>query len=233
MIKMEVHSHRNGQVDLNTEYLSGDKIMGMNIDFNDQLEKVYSIELPEELWGEKTFKLLHIGDTHSVTYPYYKQFIKMVKPDIIVHTGDTADEVKVGAKPETKPEYLEKIQKLLDILKTANCKIYWIPGNNDLPEEIARRAPFIEIVQPDTVMNIQGVDICVTHSGDQITKNAQIYLYGHGRRAANGTIERGMAGKDALCLNVMWNIYVVTLPELKIYEFERPEYGDGVWKVWK
>lgn len=224
------HNYGNDISYLPKHMVSTNKVMGMDIDFNDKFGKLYPIELPGELREEKNVKLLHIGDTHSVTYPYYKQIIKMVKPDIIVHTGDTADEVKVERIPGTKGEYLEKIQELLDILEEAKCKIFWIPGNNDLPEEIAKRAPFIEIVQPDTVLDIQGVDICMTHSREQITKDAEIYLYGHGRRAANDIIEKSMGKTDALYLNVMWNSYVLTLPEKKLYEFERPEFRDGVWK---
>lgn len=210
--------------------ISSNKIMGMDIDFDIYLKKTYQISLPEKLREEKGVKLLHIGDTHSITYPYYTQIIKMVRPDIIVHTGDSADEVKVGRIPGTEAEYLEKVQVLLDILKDAKCKVYWVPGNNDLPKEIAKRAPFIEVVQPDTVLQIEGVDFCLTHSKEQITKKADIYLYGHGRRAENGELEKRVPGSDALYLNVMWNTYVCVLPQKDIYEFTRPEYKDKIWK---
>lgn len=189
----------------------------------------YHIELPDELKETTQKKLLHIGDTYSVTYPYYKQLIQEIKPDIIVHTGDTADEVKVGRIPETKEEYLTKVQVLLDILKESGSKVYWIPGNNDLPEEIAKRAPFIEIVQPDTVLEIEGIKICVTHSKEQITQKASVYLYGHGRRAENGKVEQKSAGNQALCLNSLWNVYVCILPEFQVYELERPEYSYHIW----
>lgn len=209
--------------------VSSNKVMGMDIDFNAKFGELYPIELPTKLREEKSVKLLHIGDTHSITYPYYKQIIKMVKPDIIIHTGDTVDEVKVGRIPGTESEYLEKAQVLLNILKESEKKVYWIPGNNDLPEEIAKRAPFIEVVQPDTVLHIEGVDVCVTHSREQISKKADIYLYGHGRRAETGRLEQREYGSDSLYLNVMWNIYVCVLPQRELYEFERPEYREKIW----
>ena len=220
----------NDRTHLPGNMVTCNKIKGMDIDFDATYSDLYPIGIPDKLREEKAIKLLHIGDTHSETYLYYKQIIQMVKPDIIVHTGDTADEVKVGRMPETREEYLEKIQELLDILKKAGCKVYWIPGNNDLPDEIANRAPFIEVVQPDTILNLEGVDICVTHSKEQITKKADIYLYGHGRRAANGELEKRTPGSDVLYLNVVWNTYVLTLPQKELYEFERPEYRKGIWE---
>lgn len=207
------------------------KIKGADIDFDATYSDLYPIEIPEKLREERTTKLLHIGDTHSETYLYYKQMIQMVKPDIVVHTGDTADEVKVGRMPETREEYLTKIQEFLDILKGAGCRVYWICGNNDLPEEIVKRAPFIEVVEPDTVLQLEGIDICVTHSREQITnKKADVYLYGHGTRAAGSELEKRIPGSDALYLNVMWNTYVLTLPQKELYEFERPEYRKGIWE---
>jgi len=188
------------------EMVSCNKVMGRDIGFHT---------------GGVT--LLHIGDTLSDTYDYYRQLIGMVKPDIIIHTGDTADEVKVGRIPGTREEYLEKVQVLLNILAEADCKVYWVPGNNDLPEEIAKLAPFLEVLQPDTVLHIEGHDICVTHSKEQITKKADLYLYGHGKRAESYEAERELRGRDTWCLNVVWNIYVCMLPQKTLYEFARPE----------
>jgi len=202
--------------------VSTNRVMGVDIDFDADLEKVYPIDMPVKLRGEKRTKLLHIGDAHSASYLYYKQLIHTVKPEIIVYTGDTADEVKIGKNPEVREEYLTKVQVLLKILKESGSKVYWVPGNNDLPQEIGEMAPFMEIVQPDTVLNFEGVDICLAHSREQITKNAEVYLYGHGRRAANFEQEKGLSGSESLCLNVMWNSYVCVLPEKELYLFKYP-----------
>ena len=196
------------------DMVTNNKITGEDIGFQPYIETIKR---------SKDVKLMHIGDTRSDAYDHFRSIIETVKPDIIVHTGDTADEVKVGRIPGTKEEYLEKIQIMLDILKSANCKVYWVPGNNDLPEEIAKRAPFIQIVQPDTVIHMHGCDICFTHTREEITQKADIYLYGHGRRAAAYEEERDMSGEHVLNLNAVWNSYVCLLPQKKVYEFRRPE----------
>ena len=47
-------------------------------------------------------KVLHIGDIDSSDYGYAKMLIDGIKPDVIIHTGDLADEIKAGI------EYLKK-----------------------------------------------------------------------------------------------------------------------------
>lgn len=188
------------------------------------LEPPFDIRLPEELRNTKQFKLLHIGDTHSSSYSYYRKLLPMLKPDVIVHTGDTADEDKVGCDKSVVESYLKKATILAEILREANCPVYWIPGNNDLPDEIAKIAPDFTIVQPDTVLEIEGQTFCVAHSRDQITKKADFYLYGHVQVASEYfEDELRFMGKDALCLNVVRNIFVLTLPEKELYRLQRPD----------
>lgn len=186
-------------------------------------DRVYDIEIPEMLHEEKGVKLLHIGDTFSATYPWYRSLIKALKPDVIVHTGDSADEVKVGRMPETRQEYLDKVQYLLDILEESGSKVYWIPGNNDLPLEVAQRAPFMEILQPDTVIDVEGTDICVAHSGQQITKKADIYLYGHSARYEVWSDQMNTSESNVWYLNAIWNTYVCVLPKRSLFRFGRPD----------
>lgn len=186
------------------------------------IDKVYDINVPEELQREKGLKLLHIGDTLSTTYPWYRSLIKAIRPDVIIHTGDSADELKVGRKTEVREEYLDRVQVLLDILKESGSKVYWVPGNNDLPEEIAARAPFLEVLQPDTVISMEGKEICVAHSREQITKKADIYLYGHSSRYEVWSDERNTPECDVWYLNVIWNVHVCVLPQRTLYRFERP-----------
>ena len=97
------------------------------------------IELPEWLAECRGPKILHIGDTESLLYPYYIKLIEEVKPDIILHTGDMADEVKVGRIPGTECEYLTKIMVLLDAMQRSGARMIIVPGNNDLPREIAHQ----------------------------------------------------------------------------------------------
>ncbi len=206
------------------QMVTNNKHSSLDYTANKELEPPYEIRLPDEITNIGGVKLLHIGDTHSGTYSFYRKLISLVKPDVIVHTGDTADEDKVGWDTSAWDAYLTKAKVLADMLRDAGCPVYWVPGNNDLPDQIAKIAPHFTIVQPDSVIELEGVQICVAHAREQITKKAEIYLYGHGRKAEEHFAdELSFMGKDSLCLNVMRSIYVVSLKDKTFHRIKRPD----------
>lgn len=208
------------------DMVSANKTMAMDMTFEEGFLRPYNVEIPEQLLqmkDRKECKVLHIGDTHSGTYPFYKHLIQMVKPDIIIHTGDTADEIKAGRIPEVRGKYLERVAELFEILKDSGSKVYWVPGNNDLPEEVAKMAPFLQILQPNTVLDIEGQRICVSHSREQIQVDADIYLYGHGKRASSFEEEFGGKEGEPWYFNNLWGVYLLLLPEKKFYCIEHPD----------
>lgn len=206
------------------QLVSANLRMALDYEIDEACQTPFGVEIPQQLLDCGSFKLLHIGDTHSATYSFYRQLIRLIKPDAIVHTGDTADEDKVGCDPTVKVAYLQKAAKLSQILKETGCPVYWIPGNNDLPEEIARIAPFFKITAPGTVLDIQGIRICVAHARQQLTGQGDFCLYGH---AANAGMdfqeERISMGPDCQCLNAMHGVFVLTLPEKEVWQLERPD----------
>ena len=206
--------------------VSANKTMAMDMAFEEGFLRPYNVQIPEQMLQMKDYKgckVLHIGDTHSAFYPFYKHLIQMVKPDIIIHTGDTADELKVGWDVSARGLYLERLTEFFGILKDSGSKVYWVSGNNDLPEEVAKIAPFVEILQLNTVLNIEGQRICVTHAREQITAEADIYLYGHGRRDPSFEEELGGGEGQSLYFNSLWGVYLLLLPEKQFYRIERPD----------
>ena len=201
------------------DMVSDDGVMAMDMEFDADCTNPYGIEIPAQLGHEKGLKILHIGDTHSAYYPFCRQIIRLVKPDVIIHTGDSADEIKVGRIPGTEESYLSKVRMLMDILKESGSTVYWNTGNNDLPEEVAKMAPFLHIVEPDTVVQIGGQNICLTHAREQITKEADMHLYGHGLRAPTFEEEFGTTWH----LNCEWSFYVCVLPGKTLYRIQRPD----------
>jgi len=181
------------------------------------------IEIPEDVQKSCGLKVLHIGDTTSVTYPYYEKLIAETKPDIIIHTGDLADEIKAGRMIGTREEYSECVERLGQILKASGAeKIYVVPGNNDLPDVIAEKLPFADIVHPDTQMEIGGVTCTLTHMRQEIQTKSEWYLYGHGLTGETWSTEQNEPFGECR-FNVMWGSYLYVLPERKIISFQRPE----------
>ena len=192
-------------------------------------EKSYQINLPEALKAEKGIVLLHIGDTHSVTYPWYRALIEQLRPDIIVHTGDMADEVKVGRVTDAKEEYCDRLKVLLHILKDSKSKVYLVPGNNDLKEKIESYAPYAEVLEPDTVKDIENHRICFSHEKCHISKEAEIYLYGHSERNEKWSPEKNTPESDVWYLNSLWRVFIINLSTRTLYCLDRPEYAEHIW----
>lgn len=213
----------------NVSFLPGEKVTNNRVyatdyTFEEDDRKPWGISIPDEAIDSTEFKVLHIGDTHGATYPFYRQLVRLVKPNVIIHTGDTADEDKVSWDTSAWDSYCQKVSSMADILKEANCPVYWVPGNNDLPDKVKELAPFFQITEPDTVVEIQGHTFCLAHSRDQITQTADFCLYGHGT-SLEETLEDELAskGEHTICLNALRMPTVITLPEKKLFHIERPD----------
>lgn len=137
--------------------------------------------LPQEIEEAECLKLLHIGDIPEYSFPYAKRAIKKIKPDIIIHTGDLVDNLKAGRKPEDVPGYKKKVKYILDaMINSTATEIYIVPGNNDIEEVIREKAPDVKIIDSDTVLFLYNRKVNLCHRVMDITKEADIYLYGHG-----------------------------------------------------
>ncbi len=166
--------------------------------------------------------LLHIGDTLSRDYPYYRALIEKVSPEVIVHTGDLADEVKVGRIPGTEGEYFFKLGKLLEILgASAARRVILVPGNNDLPREMAQMAPFAEVVRPGARFQEGRFHFQVTHIGAGKESDADFMLYGHSLRNENWSFEQNRYGKPCR-FNAKWGSCFIDLDSGAFYSVNRP-----------
>jgi len=143
----------------------------------------YEGEIPLPDWLERCRGsiLLHISDTDSANYPYYKKLIETVRPDILLHTGDMANEVKVGRMPETEYEYRTKIRWLLAQMDACSAKrILIVPGNNDLPDAIRAYCPRAEILPENEDQLLDGETCRLGHAILHMTWGSPWTFYGHG-----------------------------------------------------
>lgn len=137
------------------------------------------IELPDlsAFTGER---VLHIGDTESNTYPFYRKLIELVKPDVIVHTGDFADEVKIGRHPEYRYEYAVKTKAIIEIMRASGARLIFAVGNHDVYEVLQELAPDAEIFPTTDEVVISGVPCRIGHRPVDMIFDRQYCLYGHG-----------------------------------------------------
>ena len=127
-------------------------------------------------------RVLHIGDTHSANYNTIQQLIETIQPNIIIHTGDLADELKAGRIEDVRPYWRATVPTLLKMLEQSSARVIIVPGNNDLEEELPLLAPTAEIVPKNTVLEIDAKRICLSHEVLKLDESipADYYLYGHG-----------------------------------------------------
>ena len=180
------------------------------------------IDLPKEIEDIKGVKLLHIGDTDSKHYPFFKKLIDMVKPDIILHTGDIADEVKVGRMPETRYEYRSKIKFILDCLADSGARVIVVPGNNDVEEDIREIMPNAEIYSKNSVITIDGVECRIGHQVMSMTFDKMWSFYGHGFTGEDWDYSKNVSGSECR-FNACLGSFVCSLSEDKFYIIKTPK----------
>lgn len=181
------------------------------------------VQLPDEITKSNSFKLLHIGDTHTLAYPFYADLIAKVKPDVIIHTGDFADEVKVGRMINTEDEYTAGLITIAEILKNSGAKkIYVTPGNNDIPDLIRKLMPFAEYVEPNSVVEICGITCTLGHECYNTTAQAQWSFYGHGLTGETWSPDMNADLNGTCRFNATWGNKVFLLPDMKVFNFKEP-----------
>ena len=182
----------------------------------------YDVTLPEWLKDVKGPVLLHIGDTPSQYYPYFFKLIEAVKPDILLHTGDLSDEVKVGRIVGTVHEYLVKSRVLIEKMRQAGARrLIIVPGNNDLPDEIARMAPDAEIYPVNTLLTIDGIPCRVGHQVFRMTFDTAWSFYGHGPTRDDWRPRDNRPGEPCR-FNATFGSFVCCLSEGKFFHIPYP-----------
>ncbi len=139
---------------------------------------------------EGEMRVLHISDTPESVYGFIEELIDELNPEVIIHTGDLADNIKLERRPELKPLYTGALRKLARILKRSGAKLYIVPGNEDDPG-LVREFFGDAVVEPGTVVEIGGKKFVLGHRPEEVEGiNADFKLHGHNFRK----IPRGLNG---------------------------------------
>lgn len=181
------------------------------------------IELPRWVSAGEGNLLLHISDTPSRHYPYYRELIKRVAPKVLIHTGDMADEVKVGRIEGVREEYLAKMSVMCEIIRSSMAeRAIIVPGNNDLYDEIVARAGSREVYRENKVVEIAGRECRLGHSVRHITFDKEWSFYGHGFTGETWAYESNRVGGECR-FNACFGSTVINLDTGEFYQIELPE----------
>lgn len=136
--------------------------------------------VPKMLKVENTPRILHLADTPSHIFPAIKRLIETIKPEIIIHTGDMVDDIKLEIYPGQVERYNKKLKTLSAIFSESGARCIIAIGNHD--DEACVRSQFSDahIVTTCEIMDLYGIAFAIGHKPKEVTVlDAEIYCYGH------------------------------------------------------
>lgn len=165
--------------------------------------------------------LLHISDTPVDIYNYIFRIIDILKPQFIIHTGDMADNVKLGIYKDKIAYYCQGVKRLIEGLeKNDFAAIYYVLGNHDDYETVSKLSER-GIILEEGMLTVDGCSLTVGHYYREYSCKADFNLYGHsfepGHCNRNGTID----------LNGLLNINIIDLSNKGVFHLEYPVGTNG------
>jgi predicted phosphodiesterase len=173
-------------------------------------------KLPEEFHSSQELKIMHISDTPESIYPHIYKMLNYSQPDIIIHTGDLVDNLKLeNAGQEMIPLYQKKSAEFISNLeKLTSARIIYVPGNHDDLSIIKDNINRSEIMAEGTIIELDGVKIGLAHYPEKLPQGAEINLFGHNS-------QKKFESKNKY-LNGILNINYLLLPSKTDYKVNYP-----------
>ena len=173
-------------------------------------------KLPDEYHNSSELKIMHISDTPESIYSHIYKMLSYSRPDVIIHTGDLVDNLKLeNAGEELLPLYQKKSAEFISNLeKLTNSRIIYVPGNHDDLKIIKKNKERSEILAEGSIIDLDGVKIGLAHYPKNLPLNADIKLFGHNQRQNFDNQGRYFNG--------ILNINYLLLPSKKDYKIKYP-----------
>ncbi len=159
--------------------------------------------------------ILHLSDTPSYAYRSVINLVEILKPRIIIHTGDLADDIKLELYPDLAHLYKEKAVPFLHKLESSAAeKIYIVPGNHDLAGLLEEEADRSRIVPDGTVIEVRGLKVGLAHCQEDLPDSTDYNLYGH-------NLDCPVDGNPCT-LNGCKDINIIMYPSWRVYHIPYP-----------
>lgn len=142
----------------------------------------FGIYIPGSFRTLRGKAILHLSDTPSTFYPGISRLIRFLEPPCIVHTGDLADEVKLGIVPGDLPRYRRKLGQLAGILGgwSSGRLLIIVTGNHDDEDSVREFFPSSRILPGKGRESACGLEMNLSHDlKDLAVPPARFNLYGH------------------------------------------------------
>ncbi len=159
------------------------------------------------LRSNEGMRVLHISDTHSANYAYYQKLFEELSPDVIIHTGDLADELKAGRIESMRPYWKEAAAEIIKMMERTPARVIIVPGNNDIEETLSGLAQRAKVLPRNTVLTLGDKKFQLCHELNRLDESieADICLYGHGLTGETRTPEDNERGGKRY-YNACWGV---------------------------
>lgn len=176
-------------------------------------------KLPAEFHNSEQLKIMHISDTPDSIYPHIYKMLNYSRPDIIIHTGDVVDNLKLEDLGESliSTYKLKSAELIKNIEKLTQARIIYVPGNHDNLNILKKNINRSEILPEGSFLELNGIKIGLAHYLEKLPSEADINLYGHNQ-------QQNLSSADNY-FNGISNINYILLPSKKNYQVSYP------WRV--
>ncbi|WP_051688213.1 metallophosphoesterase [Desulfofalx alkaliphila] len=183
---------------------------------SEKLKNIFSqlighLYVPQEVLKSNDTKVLHISDTPTFLYPAINNLLATLKPEIIIHTGDLADDIKLGNDNYCEYRYKRQVVPFINMLEQCSAEqVYIVPGNHDDVKVIGDNIKNIIILQEGDIIDTGFGKIGVAHRVGLLPRGVSYNLYGHNFKEHINKDER------AVYLNGIKNAHVILLQSGKV-----------------
>lgn len=177
-------------------------------------------KIPEEVYSYKK-KVMHITDTPDVSFNYIRNLVRIINPDVIIHTGDLVDNIKLEFSRHEIGIYERRLTELLRLLRAYDVEeIHIALGNHDDLDLLNALCQKNEFIHQNNVIQLKH-RYGISHYYDQVKKlEADFYMFGHD---LSGESRRE---NEKIYMNGLENIYVIDDTTGKFCEIPYPKDTD-------
>ncbi len=179
------------------------------------LGKVY---IPKSLNNSTEKKLIHISDTPICFFYSLEYLLKKISPEIIIHTGDLVDDVKLEIYKNSLSKYEYHVKKIISILESSNAsKVFICMGNHDNIDIVKKYSKRSIIIEKVGKINIFDTTATISHFPYEIIKDPSPYnFYGHDISLRSDIVS------NKVYFNGIKSINILTSKSKKIYYLAYP-----------
>jgi hypothetical protein len=181
-----------------------------------------SLYIPEDLLPLRGRLVVHVSDTPSTFYRDLKGFIARVSPVALIHTGDVADDVKIGLCPRLLPWYVGKLAVLSAAIRSLPPeRVFFVAGNHDHVPSMLVAFPGSSVFERGTTVRLDGLEIAMSHEITGLpVPPARFNLFGHD--ASRGDSD----GPERFFLNGVLGVNCIDVATGDAYSIPYPSYVD-------